>query len=348
MADRENKSLDQIEEEEQAELAAKRKQEKKRFNLFDRFADRDGQGVPDDEEDITADPNLKNYFKMLGRKLNRLLTVNLYIIIGNFPIFFLLLANAGYFSAHSTAPYYQQYAALWGVTRFGQTPVTAALWGIFGAQVQISVNTTATYVLYGLGALLIITFGLVNTGVIYNLRSMVRAEPVFMWSDFTYAIKKNLKQAIGFGLFDAFLCVMLTVDIVFFLYNMSVSIPMNIMFYLSVVMAIIWFWARIYGYLMMVTFDLSFVKLVKNSLIFALLGIKRNMMAFLGVVVIVLLNWFIYLLFIPLGVILPFIITIAVCMFTSVYCAWPVIKKYMIDGVGAPGGGKADAGALES
>ena len=37
----------------------------------------------------------------------------------------------------------------------------------------------------------------------------------------------------------------------------------------------------------MVTFDLKIFKIIKNSLIFSLLGIKRNILAFLGIIILV-------------------------------------------------------------
>ena len=37
------------------------------------------------------------------------------------------------------------------------------------------------------------------------------------------------------------------------------------------------------------------------------------------------------MLYMPIGIILPLIITVGLCMFMSVYAAWPKIKEIMID-----------------
>ena len=37
------------------------------------------------------------------------------------------------------------------------------------------------------------------------------------------------------------------------------------------------------------------------------------------------------MIFMPVGLLLPFVITIAICDFASVYAAYPVVIKYMMD-----------------
>ena len=81
----------------------------------------------------------------------------------------------------------------------------------------------------------------------------------------------------------------------------------------------------------MITFDLSIYKILKNSFIFALLGFKRNFVALLGILLTVFINFYIFALFMPLGVILPFVITISLCSFIAIYCTYPNVKKFMID-----------------
>ena len=75
----EKHTLDEIEQMEQEELAAK----KKRFNPFAR-SEKETEGVSKEEEQIWEYPTLKNFFKFVGRKLNPILSVNLMMIFGNF------------------------------------------------------------------------------------------------------------------------------------------------------------------------------------------------------------------------------------------------------------------------
>jgi hypothetical protein len=83
---------------------------------------------------------------------------------------------------------------------------------------------------------------------------------------------------------------------------------------------------------MIFTFNLPLRKIIKNSAYFIFLGIKRNFVAFLGVLATIIINiglGFLYLL--PIALVLPFIITIAFSDFMSVYAVYPNIDKYMVD-----------------
>ena len=82
---------------------------------------------------------------------------------------------------------------------------------------------------------------------------------------------------------------------------------------------------------MVFTFDLKISKIIKNALFFTILGVKRNLVAFIGILLIVAINYGIFLLFMPVGALLPFVFTIAMCDFAAVYAAYPNIIKYMMD-----------------
>ena len=83
----------------------------------------------------------------------------------------------------------------------------------------------------------------------------------------------------------------------------------------------------------MVTFDLSIAKILKNSLIFALVGWKRNILALLGIVAAVFLNLMLFSsgFLIPIGIAMPLVALFAVIQYISAYAAWFKIKQIMID-----------------
>ena len=312
--------------------------ERKKFNLFN-FMNRDGKGVEKGSElKVLEKPNIANFFKLFWRRLSQLNTINLFYVFGNFPLFFGLLALTGYTSLDVASPGVGVYSALKGSLYFAgggsaalNSPVIASLNGIFGKQAITSVPTTLTYVLYGLTLLFLFTSGIVNVGCTYLLRNMIRGEHLFIWKDFWYAVKKNIKQALIFGVIDIVISVLLVYDMIWFNVNMRTTSSMTVLYFMSFGLILIYFFMRMYIYPMLITFDLSIFKMFKNALLFTVLGIKRNLMCLLGTVLVIALNLLIYFTFIPIGIILPFIITIALCNYLSVYCAYPVIKKYMID-----------------
>lgn len=288
----------------------------------------EGKGVKKEPE---GPKNLKNFFKNFASKFTGLVTVNMYYVFGNFPLLFAMLAFSGNLDRDSWAPAYKIFAPLYGVMKHGESPLTSALFGLFGTQTEIGFPTTLTYIAWGLSALVLFTFGFVNVGTTYIVRNMVKGEPIFMWEDFWYAIKRNLKQGLIMGMLDLIVSVLVVYDIIFFYYNTGISMVMNIMFYISLLIAIIWFWMRFYIYILMVTFDLSIFKILKNSLIFSLLGFKRNIMATIGIAAMTMLTFFIMQIALPIGIIIPFVLLFGDCAYMACYAAFPKIKEIMID-----------------
>ncbi len=303
---------------------------KKRFNLFSRAYSLDGKGVDKGELRVIEKPTLANFFKLTARSINKLFSLNLLMIAGNFPALFGIFA-LGYTTVSHVEPYHTVYAPLLGITRLTDSPSVAALFSVWGEVTTKSYYTTLSYVFFGLMLLCLITFGPVNVGMSYIMRNIIRGEPVYVWSDFWYAIKRNLKQSLIFGVFDLLIIAMLVYDIRWFGLVMNGDMVLGIMYYMSYAMAVFYFFARLYTYLMMLTFDLSIFKLIKNSVYFAILGIKRNVMALLGVIVVCVLDYLLTMIFIPLGLILPFIILFSLCAFMGTYAAFPKIKQVMID-----------------
>ncbi|PWM65390.1 MAG: hypothetical protein DBX61_10280 [Clostridiales bacterium] len=276
---------------------------------------------------------------------------------------------------------------------------------------QLSAYPVLFYIFLGIFALL---FGLVATGCAYTVRGYVRGDPVYILSDFKYAVKNNFKQGIILGIIDLVIIFLLVFDILFWSgmdlnyltsyqpsdlpvqtevsgsdtetdtgtgtvgdtgtgnvsdVKFDVSSTSNelqndtadtqaeqqgdvggavdgqeqpqpetkertfahgVFFYVCLFLLIIYSFMRNYMYIIMVTFKLSIFKILKNSFIFAFLGIKRNLAALFGSIVVSIINIVIFV-YIPLvGLTLPLIITTSTLMFIGAYAAYPVIKKYMI------------------
>ena len=72
------------------------------------------------------------------------------------------------------------------------------------------------------------------------------------------------------------------------------------------------------------------------------MGIKRNLMAILGILIVVFVNFTLYYLVPSVGILMPFIWTFSFSSFISAYCAYPIIKRYMIDPHYAEEGGQPE------
>lgn len=300
---------------------------KKKFKLLDPM--RDGKGV-EKGEDTT--PTLGRFFKLWGRKFWKLISLNLMMLVQIIP---LLLIAWLYFAGPKVPTLYSPlYAPLLGAQTAAPTTVGMTLFSsAAGLMHQTPVfNSWANWVMGALVVIQLVTYGWQRTATTYILRNLVRGDGVFMFSDYFYAIRRNLKQGFVMGLIDCAALFALGFDLFYFL-NAPTTGWNNVMYYMIFALVFIYGVMRFYTYLMMVTFDMKLSKIFKNALIFTVMGFKRNIMALLGMgtltaifaVLIIFLGRMI-----PAFFIIPFLCLLGFCGFMYTFAAYPVIEKYMI------------------
>lgn len=290
------------------------------------------KNIPDAVEENTA-PTLKFFFKLLLRKFSKLITLNLMMLFMVIP--FIAVFFVYFFSSQSYSQIAPEFASLLGVHTVANSASASLALELNLAQMGspllngFQIGTIVFCVLF-----LVATWGWQNVGSTYVVREMLSGKPSFVWSDYFYAIKRNLKQSFFFGIFDAIIIAVLALDFVQLYYSNS-DFMESLMFFIICAIIIIYAVMRMYLYLMIITFDLSFKKLLKNALIFSVLGFKRNFMAALGVVLLLAIHIALIVLLLPYGIaipiILPLLYALALITFICAYAAFPVIKKYMID-----------------
>ena len=225
---------------------------KKRFKLFD--LQREGKGVSKNAAQL--EPGLKKFFISYKNAFNKLVSVNIIMVLGNFPLFFLIVALAGETKYEAFLPLADVFQNLAGIFQASSatSPFELSIFALEGIQNQVFVPSAWTYVFYGISALTIFTFGIVNVGTAYIIRNLVMGEPVFVWTDFKYAVKRNWKQALPFGIID----VLISGLLIFNLYSTFANgnFLFSFMFWSNVVIAVLYFFVRYYIYVQMVTFKL--------------------------------------------------------------------------------------------
>lgn len=303
-------------------------EKKKKFNLFD--MNRDGKGVEKKED---GPKNFKNFFKFFGRKFSRLLSLNLIMIFMVLPLIISVMVYIVGPTTQSSGNVL--FPTLYGAAFMTDSPAMDIVSTLYSVPMAVPVyNSYVYYIIAAFVLFLVLTFGWQNVGSIYILRNMVRGDAVFLVSDYFYAIKKNKRQGFLMGLLDCLAAFILAVDFMFFSAQAGSSM-MDIMYGIVVALVLIYMIMRTYIYLQIVTFNLSLWKIIKNAFIFTALGIKRNFVAFLGLVVIVVVNGALILWLAPLNIILPLVLPLFYFLATSgfimVYAAYPVIEKYMIE-----------------
>lgn len=300
---------------------------KKKFGFFSNY-EKDGKGVK--KEDIITDYTFLNFFKLYFRRFTKLVWVNALYIMGNFPVFFLLLALSGYFSRVGSTPSSELFPLLNGIRTASGDAVSSisVMLGIHGGMAPVYASTVVTNILYALSALAIFTFGPVNAGCTYIVKNLVKGEPIFMWQDFKATIRTNWKQSMIFGIFDLITIGVCAFSLQQYWYNYE---RYFILFYALLIVIFLYACMRFYFYTIMVTFDQSLFKIIKNAAIFSLLAFGRNFVAFFGIVFMVMLTISLGSVFVPFAVISIFILLFSTCAFMGMYAAYPKIKKFMID-----------------
>ena len=304
-------------------------QKNKKFKLLD--WNRDGKGV-EGFEDTT--PNVKFYFKLIKRRFSQLLSLNLLMLPLLIPIvgmiyLYLIIPKTGIMLTPS-------FSVLTGTSLFSHAPEVMLPLSLNSMQLNIPIyHATGYYIGIALFALVLLgTWGIQHAGITYVARGLARGDGVFVMSDYLYGIKKNWKQSIYIGIFDVLIIAFLGYDLFFFISNPS-SFVNDLMLFVTGAMLVVYFFMRFYLWPMMITFNIKTWKMFKNAVIFTILGIKRNLLALVWLISVLGFNVILIVLFWQINVVVPLILplfyALALYEFTSMYAAYPVIKKYMID-----------------
>lgn len=301
------------------------------YNLFNPNRDREEDAPEEDQS-----PTLRRFFRLLGRKFWRLITLNMMML----PMIAPILVGVFLYLGMKTTPTANNpiFSQLLGAGMISHSTDTVFLLDLMGGQALIpAYSNTGSYVGIGICiALPVLTFGWQNIGATYVLRGIVRGDPVFPLSDYIYAVKRNWKQGFFLGLIDAAILFFLGFDFMFF-YNQTGTFKMDVMYFAIFAMMILYFFMRFYLYLLQITFQLNIRKIFKNALIFAVLGFKRNIMGALGILILTAIVVALIALFsallggnIAIPLILPFLYYLSFTAFMAAYAAYPIIDRYMI------------------
>lgn len=115
-------------------------------------------------------------------------------------------------------------------------------------------------------------------GITFIARNYARQEHAFLTSDFFDAVKQNWKAFLTNGAVCYFLYFVLSISIRFYYNHSSDGILYTAAFCLCIAIALLLLFAQYYVPLMIVTFDLKLAQIYKNALIFAILGLWRNLL----------------------------------------------------------------------
>ena len=170
-------------------------------------------------------------------------------------------------------------------------------------------------------------------GLTFVTRNYAREEHAFIFSDFMDAVKNNWAALLADGIVCYAVFFILSIAIPYYWQGSSKNIISTVASGVCVVVALLFIFSQFYVPVQIITFKLKFGQILKNSLLFSILGLGRNflLLLLLGFLVLLLYLGF-YLM--PLTVILAvaFIIFLlfAYCSFLINFAVYPLIDRVMI------------------
>lgn len=174
----------------------------------------------------------------------------------------------------------------------------------------------------------VILYGPIRMGMTHVYRNYTREEHAWI-SDVWSKALENWKHGILFGVLDFLITILLVNNIIggFTSNNNGVAAMLMASRYLSILLLILLAFVRHYSYLISVCVVLPARAIIKNSLLFVVMGLGRNILATAACLVI----WLLSLFTLPLisVVCLP-LLTYSLCGFATAYICYPTVKKYII------------------
>lgn len=209
------------------------------------------------------------------------------------------------------------------------TAVTIVLVFAFGFFIS-GINQSLSF----LGYLPFVLLSPFVAGLTFVCRNYAREEHAFILSDFWDAVKNNWKQFLVNGLICYVFYMLMSVAISFY----STQVQQNPLLYVPLVvclvLAFLFICAQFYIPVMIITFDLSLSKIYKNALIFAIIGLWRNLMliAIIGVFILAAVIFFLVLPPLAIMVLLVLLIFWAFGFFGFLvnFAVYPLLVKYII------------------
>lgn len=169
-------------------------------------------------------------------------------------------------------------------------------------------------------------------GLTFVTRNYVREEHAFILSDFMDAVKGNWKAFLINGALCYAVAMVLSYSIPFYWQNGADNGLFMVAAAVCVAVSVLLLFGQYYVPVMLVTFDLGLRQVYKNALIFAILGLWRNLLVtvLLALLVLVLYLAQIMVLTILLAILFAVFLLFAYCSFLVNFAVYPLIDKMMI------------------
>ena len=175
---------------------------------------------------------------------------------------------------------------------------------------------------------ILMTFGPATVGMTQVMRKFCLEQPIFVFDEFWSSFKKNFRQGVIIGIFDIIFIASFSFAYIYYdtLTIIDPSFGNIALMAATISAATLICFMHFYIYPQIAALTLTLNQIIKNSFLFAVLGLKGNVISFLVGVVLMLGLLFSF----PFSVFLMPFVPFAIICFTATFNAYPVITKYII------------------
>jgi uncharacterized membrane protein YesL len=183
--------------------------------------------------------------------------------------------------------------------------------------------------LYLLFCIPIVTVGPATAALMKICLCYTQGKPVFLFSDFWDAFKSNFKQGFFAGILSILIAYVLYKSLLFHYAQTFLNGLYWIPLILTILLAVVFIFASCYVYIMMVSINVSFFALIKNSVLMAVIGAKSNWFTMFFGALVLLPSLLFFPFSIPVLLLLTFSLTGLIIAFNSFqYVYTYLIKPY--------------------
>ncbi len=180
-----------------------------------------------------------------------------------------------------------------------------------------------------LGIPSVVLFGPTTAATMQLMRKFTLEKPIFLFDEFKKAFKNNFRQALAVGIFDILFFTVFIYGVNYYIQALEFdpSAGNFALVLITVAIAVYVFMAHFYIYLEIVSLTLPLGKIIKNSLLLTVMGIKVNIINFIvsGIFIALIVMFFPYS-----TLVLPFL-PFSWMMFLYAFNCYPVIQKYIVN-----------------
>ncbi|HEX2937722.1 MAG TPA: DUF624 domain-containing protein [Ruminiclostridium sp.] len=171
-------------------------------------------------------------------------------------------------------------------------------------------------------------------GLTFVTRNYAREEHAFILSDFLRAVKNNWLAFLINGMVCYVVYLIISFSINFYAVQLKTNSMLYIPMFVCFIISLFFIFSQYYVPVLIITFDLKLNQIYKNSFIFALVGLWRNLLLTVILFVIIfgvyIMTQLMLLTFLIASVIIVFLL-FSFCMFLINFTVYPLINKTMIE-----------------